>query len=380
MIERGISDGLHLGGQGYVWREGAVVADWAFGEVRAGVAMGRETILPWLSSGKPITAVAIAQLWEKGLLDLDDAVVKFIPEFAANYKEGVTLRHLLTHTAGLRWVDTGYPRASWKQVIAKIAGMRMEPRWEPGQKAGYHAATSWFILGEIIRRVDGRDFERYVAEEVFAPLGMTSARFAVGEQEYRDDGQRIGIVYNTEDPERAAPPPASFETPQHAAAVSPGSSARGSARELGRFYQMLLNRGSAISDRESEISESKAPALLRPQTVEALTARHRTGLFDHTFKHTIDWGLGFVLNSAMYGEVPYGYGPHASQRTFGHSGAQSSVAFADPEHGLVVALVFNGMPGEERHQQRMRSALAGVYEDLGLGSEGTLSGGSESSV
>jgi len=82
----------------------------------------------------------------------------------------------------------------------------------------------------------------------------------------------------------------------------------------------------------------------------------------------MDWGLGFILNSSLYGAdtVPYSFGRHASPRTFGHGGAQSSVAFADPEHGLAVALLFNGMPGEARHHVRVREVLSALYEDLGL--------------
>jgi CubicO group peptidase (beta-lactamase class C family) len=99
-----------------------------------------------------------------------------------------------------------------------------------------------------------------------------------------------------------------------------------------------------------------------------MTARHRAYTTDKTFGAIIDWGLGFMINSAIYGndDAPYQFGPHASPRTFGHSGNQSSAAFADPEHRLVVALTFNGMPGEAKHQPRMRAALTAVYEDLGL--------------
>src|SRR5439155_20765241 len=118
----------------------------------------------------------------------------------------------------------------------------------------------------------------------------------------------------------------------------------GPVRELGRFYEMLLGHGTL-----------NGRTILKSQTVEALTARHRTGMYDQTFGHVIDWGLGFLLNSRMWGhDAPYQYGPHASPRTFGHSGSQSSTAFADPEHGLAVAVAFNGMPGEASHQQRMR--------------------------
>lgn len=108
--------------------------------------------------------------------------------------------------------------------------------------------------------------------------------------------------------------------------------------------------------------------MLSPQTVEAITSPHRVGLFDETFKHTMDWALGFIVNSARYGPdtVPYGFGPHASGRAFGHGGSQSSIAFADPEHSLAVAVICNGTPGEAKHQRRMRQVLAAVYEDLGL--------------
>ena len=110
--------------------------------------------------------------------------------------------------------------------------------------------------------------------------------------------------------------------------------------------------------------------LLTPQSVRELTTPQRVGLYDQTFRHTMDWGLGFIVNSAKYGvdTVPYGYGRNASPGTFGHSGSQSSSAFADPQHGIAVAIVWNGMPGESKHQQRQRETLTALYEDLGLAS------------
>jgi len=108
------------------------------------------------------------------------------------------------------------------------------------------------------------------------------------------------------------------------------------------------------------------PRVLKNQTAEAMTARHRSGMYDHSFAHVIDWGLGFIINSNQYGAetVPYGYGSHASPRTFGHSGWQTSSAFCDPEHGLVVAWVCNGTPGEKQHQERQRAINTAIYEDL----------------
>ena len=94
----------------------------------------------------------------------------------------------------------------------------------------------------------------------------------------------------------------------------------------------------------------------------------RVGMRDETFKHKLDWGLGFIINSNHYGArtTPYGYGRHASRRTFGHSGFQSSTGFADPEHGLVVAAVTNGTPGEPRHTERFSEITEAIYEDLQL--------------
>jgi CubicO group peptidase (beta-lactamase class C family) len=86
----------------------------------------------------------------------------------------------------------------------------------------------------------------------------------------------------------------------------------------------------------------------------------------------MDWGLGFIPNNNQYGvdTIRYGYGPHASWRTFGHSGHQSSVAFMDVKNRLVVAIVFNGTPGEDEHDRRVRAVLTALYEDLGLAPAG----------
>jgi CubicO group peptidase (beta-lactamase class C family) len=348
IIEAGRSQNLHLGAQLYVSRHGQTLIDAAFGQASPGVEMTLDSIPLWLSAGKPFASVAIARFWESGQLDLDDAVVRFIPEFAAKGKQNVTIRHLLTHTAGFRWVEWS---PSWETTISQICEAPLEPRWIPGHTAGYHPFTTWYILGEIVRRLDPthRPYEQFIAEEIFQPLGMTDCYFALSAEEYRNLGNRIAPIEVTSQSNARR---ASFDTEAGCSVCLPGASGRGPARELGRFYELFIARGRP---------------LLTPQSVEAITARHRTGMYDITFKHIIDWGLGVIVNSAQYGEsVPYGFGPYASPRTFGHGGNQSSIALADPENGLVIIVIFNGMPGEEVHQKRMRATLAAVYEDLGI--------------
>jgi CubicO group peptidase (beta-lactamase class C family) len=347
LIEKGLADGLHIGAQLYVSLEGELVADEAFGEARPGVKMRPDTLMPWLSAGKPVTAIAIGQLWEKGMLVVEDPVARFIPEFAVNGKEGITLRHLLTHTAGIRGTQTGWPQGTWDEIIASICRMRVEPGWAIGQKAGYHAATSWFILGELVQRVGGMPFAHYIHKHVFEACGMADCFVAMGPATIDAYGERMGIMWNT----KAQPPEAAqFETPEARAMTSPGAGLRGPIRELGKLYEALSpSSGTPGAGRGGGF-------LLHSPTISALTARHRTGLLDHTFKTIVDWGLGFILNSWFYGNenLPYSYGPHASRRTFGHSGAQSSAAFADPEHGLVIAFILNDMCGEVMHARRQR--------------------------
>jgi CubicO group peptidase (beta-lactamase class C family) len=358
-IEEGIRARLHLGAQLYVSLHGEPVADAALGENRPGEPLTRDHLMLWLSSTKPVPAVAVAQLWERGLLELDDPVALHIPEFAANGKEGITLRHLLTHTGGIRMLDTGWPGLPWEGIIARICAMKPEPRWVPGQKAGYHQASSWFILGEVIQRAGGRPFFTTMRQEVLEPLGMADSWIGMPAERYLSykEAGRIGAMWNTEGGE---PKEHGWDTEERCVRPSPGGNGYGPVRELGRFYEMLLGRGSRSGER-----------ILLPQTVEAFTSPHRVGMTDVTFKHVLDWGLGFIVNSVQYGAetVPYGYGNHASPRTFGHSGYRSSTGFADPERGLAVALAFNGTPAGDAHERRIRSVLDALYGDLGLVSE-----------
>jgi CubicO group peptidase (beta-lactamase class C family) len=363
-LEEQIAAGLALGGQLFVALADEIVADAAFGEARPGEPMRREHLMLWMSSSKPVAAVAVCQLWERGRLELDDPVARHIPEFAQGGKERVTVRHLLTHTGGLRMLDTGWPGAGWEGIVQRICAQRLEPRWEPGRKAGYHLASSWFILGELVRRLDGREFASYVREEIFVPLGAEDCWIGMPPERFDAYGPRIAPMYDTgkvSPQDGGAPPPAppdSGATAKDRLVVpSPGGNGCGPLRELARLYRMLAAGGQLDGRR-----------LLRRETVEALAARHRVGMVDATFRARLDWGLGVIVNSAHYGEpgMPYGYGPFAGPRTYGHSGSRSSTAFADPEAGLVVALAVNGMPSDEVHRQRFERLTSALYLDLDL--------------
>jgi CubicO group peptidase (beta-lactamase class C family) len=128
VIEDGIAAGLHLGGQVYVSREGKVVADDAIGESRAGTPMTRDSMIVWFSMTKATVATSVAQLWQRGLIDLDAPLADYVPEFAANGKERVTIRHCLTHTGGFREGDkvtatAKDPEEAFAETVAGICAV-----------------------------------------------------------------------------------------------------------------------------------------------------------------------------------------------------------------------------------------------------------------
>jgi CubicO group peptidase (beta-lactamase class C family) len=210
------------------------------------------------------------------------------------------------------------------------------------------------MLGELIRRLDGREFPLYVREEIFLPLGMYDCWIGMPREQYKRYGKRMGRMHNLEEGELV---PMLADNAEGAACCRPGGNGYGPMNQLGRFYQMILNKGQLEGRR-----------VLTEDSVHALTARSRQGMFDETFRHKLDWGLGFVCDSNRYGRktVPHGFGWHCSEQTVGHSGSQSSAGYCDPKFGLAVCAVFNGRPGMAKNGRRFRLLNNAIYEDLKL--------------
>lgn len=363
VIDEGINQGLHLGAQVYVSLHGRPMGQGAMGEARQEVPMTPEQLITWWSMTKATVAVVVAQLWERDQVGLDDPVALHVPEFGAHGKGGITIRHCLTHTGGFRGGDRVKssqrdPRAWWAEVVAGICDVRPEPRWPPGREAGYHMAAGTTILAEVVRRVDGRPFDRYVRDEVFLPLGMDDCWVGMPASEVARYAGRLGTMHHTAGPSPV--PLDQLDTEEWLTRCMPGGNGRGPMRQLARLYEALLHGGATAPHPEPPGgSAGNKVRILEVQTVEAITARHRAGMLDKTFRIVCDWGLGLAIdNSAM--------GRHCSRRAYGHGGAQSSIAYADPEFGLVVAIQTNGMPSPDQHYRRFAAISDAVYEDLGL--------------
>ena len=350
-VTEGIVREWHLGVQLFVARNEETLLDLGIGNASLGRPMDRGSIGLWFSSGKPVTAVALAQLVEEGRVGWDDPVARWIPEFAAHGKDSVTLKQVLTHTGGFRVADAVPEPTPWPETLSRICEAPLEPNAVPGETAAYHTHSSWTLLAEVIQRVSGHPFEERIRQCVFGPAGMDDSYVRLSPAEFLGMENQLSKMHMTD--RGQVDPDLFWNTPECAAILRPGAFLRGPIRDLGRFYQALLRDPSP---------------LLRRETIELMTRRHRERKFDDTFKHIVDFGLGFIINSRRYGveTVPYGFGRHAGEKAFGHGGQQTSCAFADPENGLVVAWVFNGLPGVRIHHKRGRELNTAIYEDLGI--------------
>lgn len=340
VLEQGVSDGTHIGAQIYVSHHGETAADFAVGNARADLDMTTDSMMTWFSMTKAVTSVAVAQQWERRALDIDERVVTYIPEFGAHGKDVVTLRHLLTHTAGIPFADAILEMKPWTESnaesLTRIYDAHLD--YEPGTRAGYHPAAGMTVLGEIVARVSGQPYTEYVRNKIFLPLGMTDCWVGMPQATFEAYGERIGHMHNTQGDEPTRVP--GIDSARRASTPMPGANGRGPMNQLGKFYEGL-------------------PQLIGPVTLAAVASRHRTDMVDELFGIVTEWGLGVNIDS-------FGMGRYCSRRTFGHGGSQSSIAFLDPSHGVVVAVVCNGMPGGPRHYARLDAISSAVYVDLGL--------------
>ena len=342
--------GWHDCAQVYVSRHGETLLDVALGESRPGRPLRTDDVMLWYSSGKPLTVVALLQLWEQDRLDLDDLVAKYLDGWGHG-RERCTLRHVLTHTGGFpmpgdRVFDAD---VTWEESVA--ATIAAPTLFEPGTAAAYHPASGWRVLGAVIEAIDGRRIDRYLREEVLDPAGMGDCALGIPVERQRELGERLvpvmwsghrlpkrdddGNLYMAEYRIDRI-----HNEPWHVAKVEPGGGMRGPARELGRFYESLLGYGTRLLD---------------PHTAETMRAVHRWGVKDRTFGTTFPWGLGVQVD----------FTGGTTRRAFGHSGMASSRGLADPECGLVMVVVTNGLAGVMENEARMRDATDAVYTALG---------------
>ena len=171
--------GNEVGASVAVTHHGRSVVDlWAGDADQAGRPWEQDTIVNVYSTTKTMAATCVLMLADRGEIDLDAPVADLWPEFGANGKEGVLVRHVMSHSAGLSGFEpaiTATDLYDWDRVCELLAAQA--PWWEPGAKSGYHAITQGYLQGELVRRATGRSVGTYFREEVAGPLG---ADFHIG--------------------------------------------------------------------------------------------------------------------------------------------------------------------------------------------------------
>jgi CubicO group peptidase (beta-lactamase class C family) len=157
-----------------VYYRGELVADLWGGWRAEDLPWQRDTLAMCFSTTKGVVSTALHLLADRGQIEYDAPVAEYWPEFAQGGKERVTVRHVLTHSAGLHrmrtLVDHAQQMLDWTYMVTALA--RAEPAYEPGTRHGYHALTYGWLAGELIRRVSGRPVARFVEEELARPLGL----------------------------------------------------------------------------------------------------------------------------------------------------------------------------------------------------------------
>ncbi|MFD5255444.1 serine hydrolase domain-containing protein [Streptomyces bobili] len=356
-----------LGAAVTVMVDGVTVADlwggWADAERTR--AWERDTLVNVWSTSKGPTALCAHLLADRGLLDLDAPVADYWPEFAAAGKEGVLVRHLLSHRAGLaglREPHTLEQLYDWELTTARLAAT--EPWWEPGTRSGYHALTYGFLVGEVVRRVSGLLPGAFLEREVTGPLGID---FTIGLPE-KEAGRAAEMVHPpaASSSEQAAvfaqlTPTAlaaltnplagagEANTPAWRAAEIPAANGHGTARAVAALYGVLAGCGSADGRR-----------VLSPEAAERVREGQggcRDLVLGAGFAHETEIGLGLWLSG------PNGsYGPNP--RAFGHDGFGGSCGLSDPEAGLSLGYVMNRMGPHIADDPRKMALMKAVYSAL----------------
>ncbi len=337
--------------------DGHVIAFEAFGEATTG------TRYSVFSCTKPIVAAAVWVLMGQGRIDIRRPVVDYIPEFGTHGKHVVTVEQLMLHTSG-------FPRGSlmppeWDTREGRLEAFASWPLdWEPGSAFEYHPTSAHWVLGEIIERVEGRDFRDVVQDLVTHPVGLPRRVLGLtaGEQddiapmEVRGDvatadelEAAIGVreLPSTEVTDAAL---LGFNLPQVRAAGVPGAGGVMTAADLALFYQHLLHDPGGIWD---------------PKVLADATANVRNRFPDPLFSMSANRTLGFVQAGDDGLAFLRGFGSSVSPATFGHGGAGGQLSWADPASGLSFAYVTNGIDANVIRQFRRGLALSTLAGSCG---------------
>ncbi|MFI5365060.1 MAG: serine hydrolase domain-containing protein [Candidatus Binatia bacterium] len=349
-VERLYQSGIHPAMQLCVRRRGQVVIDRAIGHASGNgpddppeakkVLVTPATPFTIYSASKAVTAMIIHLLDQRNLIRLDDAVCEYVPEFGVYKKQWITIRHVLTHRAGIPNLPPEVMNLDLLDDPDQILRIlcKATPTSRPGRQLAYHAMTGGFVLAEVVRRVTGKSIREVLDAEIRRPLGFRWTSYGVAPR----DVKRVAVNYFTGPPplpplstilDRALGVPfrdiaALSNDPRFLTGVIPSGNIVTTAEELSRFYQLLLDGG-----------ELDGVRIFEPRTIRRATAEQSYLEIDFTLGLPFRYGMGFMLGASTFSL----YGPD-TQYTFGHLGFTNIVSWADPERQVAATLMTSGKP------------------------------------
>ncbi|MEA5367468.1 serine hydrolase domain-containing protein [Amycolatopsis sp., V23-08] len=361
-LEKNVTSGDELGASLVIDLDGEVVADlWGgFRDQARTVAWDEHTITNVWSTTKTVTSLAALMLVDRGDLDVHAPVARYWPEFAANGKESVEVRHLLSHTSGVSGLEQPAVVEDLYDLETSTARLAAQaPWWTPGTASGYHASNFGHLVGEVVRRVSGKPLKAFVAEEIAGPLG---ADFQIGAAE-ADWGRIADVV---------PPPPAQFDlealgadnvivktltgpaidaeaanTPAWRRADLGAVNGHGNARSVARILSALALGGTVDGVR-----------LLGPDTIELIFEEQANGV-DLGLGVPLRWGIGYGLPLCeAVPSIPDG-------RICFWGGWGGSMIITDLDRRLTISYMMNKMGPGIIGSDRSGTYVQAVYDALG---------------
>lgn len=313
------------------------------------------------STAKAITTTTMHLLAERGYFSLDDRVCDYLPNYATHGKARTTIRHVLTHSAGVP-IPTGpkpdLSRADDHEYAHEQLG-KLRPVYPPGLVHIYHALTFGPITREIVWAATGREISDVLAAEILDPLGFRWTNYGVA-------GNDLPLVAPSHATGKQLPAPVAAvfrkaiggtlheitpvtNTEFFLTTVVPSSNTISTANELSRFAELLR--------REGELDGAR---IMAPETVRGAVRQARRLRPDvATGFMPLRWGTGYMLGSTRFG--PFGRNAPAA---FGHLGMINVALWADPERGLSAGLISSGKPGQDPEAKRYTALMDTIADEI----------------
>ncbi len=300
-----------------------------------------DSLFNLFSASKAITAMVIHHMAENGLLELDDPLCKYLPEFAEGGKRHILVSQVLSHEAGVPTMPPEALDLSRLQdyEFARLMFQKTQPRWKAGKHLGYHALSGGFIFAELVREITGMTIRDYLAKYFLQPLGFTYFNYGVAPELAKQVAPHVytGIPFPKPIEElyvkrllgvsyKEAIELSNDE--KFLTGIIPSANIIGTAEETSRFYEMLLRGGSL-----------NGVQVLKPETVKQAIKPQRDGV-DRMIGIPIKYSQGFMLGRkylSLYG--------NDTPKAFGHIGFINVVGLADPERDISVGIMNSGKPG-----------------------------------